>query len=196
MTQNSQKGIEVEIKYELESKLEYDAAIQKLQDSGFEMLYSGIVEDVFTKLEESDLGGWDFTRYRVFKATGQIVETIKSWGKSETGEDKRSEIERSVTADEFADLQKEIITSLIKYRISMSKIIENKEVHVDADVFYIPEGFAEKDRYFLEVERVVYKDEDMKPTKEKLKEFAKDALGLTNPAKVGMVDLALKYQKQ
>lgn len=191
MTQEPQKQIEVEIKYEVVEEKFIECMAELLQ-RGFKISFEGVISDVYTEIAKSPLGGHDFTRYRIDESNGNVVETIKTWEQTSIrGQDKRVELERELTPTEYSSMNKVALVSLRKHRTSLT----SEDSHVDMDQFFVPTGFSPACRFFIEVEKIVFADEDIQNTRNSLSEFAHKVLGLSEECRLSMLKLATSYQK-
>ncbi len=168
-------------------------SLAELLQQGFRIVFEDIINDVYTSIIPSPLGGNDVTRYRITERTGEVVEAIKIWeATSIPGTDKRVEIERNL---DYAEYQAMNLTPLVSLRKHRTSLVGADGQHVDMDQFFVPEGFTPVQRFFIEVERIVYKEEDIEPTKSILRKFAQETLHLSEECRLSMVKLAQSYIK-
>lgn len=206
----SQVPIEVETKYEISNEQREEFLCHLLEKLHFRIVLEGIVTDSFTRIEESKVTrGKDFDRYRHTRGwkdgalVDEVVMNSKWWEAGQNGRDIRRETpDLPVSLANFRMLTPQILVSLVKKRISLAGIVNNKEIHVDmdtlydyepselpADLFSIP---AERIRYFIEAERVILDRSEFAEAKALISDFLARECNLSGEEAQGMLSMAME----
>ncbi len=180
---------EVEYKIEL-TKEEQLTLIKLLEEKHFKSFPLIIQNDYYIEYNESPLGGYNLKRYR--DEGDAIFYTEKTWEDLD-GVKARKEIEKEVSREEFeSEIQK--YPSAITFKKQRQKCEgewKNILVHVDMDTVKFDHSPAE--RFFVEAEVIVSNPEEVKASKEFVKDFLREHLpGSDLKESPGMFMMAFK----
>lgn len=201
--------IEVEATFEISPSQFGEFIIKLIENLQFQVQNIEIITDSYTEINDSPVTfGKDIERYRRRdsiqhqKKITQLSHQKKWWEMHDGIDVHRESPEVPVTLREFKDIEKNILVSLIKERISLSGFFQDRPIHVDLDILYdyeprdlpkntikIPESHK---RYFIEAKRMVFDPAEKMSAQSQLLNFFMEHFMLTGKQAPDMVAMALE----